>query len=103
MSMKLIVFVSTASLLMGACNSGSSQSGQQASAGPSSEDRCKELVRNNLKDPDSANFKDVQAAYRDGKLTLCKGMVNAKNAMGGYVGFRRFETFSDQSVMFHKD
>lgn len=48
-----------------------------------------EQVRNLLKDPDSAQFKDVRLVdYRDGKV-VC-GRVNAKNSYGGYVGYKQF-------------
>lgn len=48
-----------------------------------------QLVRG-LKDPASAQFRDlyVSRSSTDG-LTLC-GEVNAKNSYGGYVGFNRF-------------
>lgn len=56
-------------------------------------------VKNKLKDPESALFKDVQlyssVILRQDRTripityTLC-GRVNAKNAMGGYVGYRGF-------------
>jgi hypothetical protein len=46
-----------------------------------------EMVRNQLNDPESARFRNVFVAP-DGFL-VC-GEINAKNRMGGYVGFRRF-------------
>lgn len=48
-----------------------------------------------LKDPDSAQFKDlyvIRSTHEDGKTKfaiLC-GKVNAKNSYGGYVGFKHF-------------
>ena len=46
-------------------------------------------VRNSLKDPDSALFKNVRLVdYFDGKV-IC-GDVNAKNSYGGYVGYTPF-------------
>jgi hypothetical protein len=42
-----------------------------------------------LKDPSSAQFEDVKGGEVNGDPTVC-GKVNAKNAMGGYVGFKRF-------------
>lgn len=47
--------------------------------------KAKDAVRAQLVDPDSAQFKDIQA---DG-VTVC-GFVNAKNRMGGYTGLKRF-------------
>lgn len=62
----------------------------------------KRTVLNSLKDPDSAKFRDLRTS-RD--LWVC-GEVNAKNSMGGYVGFQRFivllsmVTFDDGSETF---
>ena len=47
---------------------------------------AKRQVQRQLKDPGSAQFQDL-VEYKDG--TVC-GQVNAKNAMGGYVGFEQF-------------
>jgi len=47
-------------------------------------------LRKALKDPDSARFGTVAAARGpDGAITVC-GMVNAKNAYGGYTGEQPF-------------
>ncbi|WP_136617068.1 MULTISPECIES: hypothetical protein [Mesorhizobium] len=43
-----------------------------------------------LKDPGSAQFGSIGAVQTGaGKITIC-GTVNAKNSMGGYVGFAPF-------------
>jgi hypothetical protein len=47
--------------------------------------QVEQAVRSTLKDPDSAQFSDIWR--KDG--TSC-GTVNAKNAMGGYVGATPF-------------
>lgn len=44
------------------------------------------FIAGQLKDPASAQFQKVQSLEHDGTLLSC-GQVNAKNAMGGYVGF----------------
>lgn len=44
-----------------------------------------EAVRERLYDPESAQFRGVRVVYAG----YC-GEVNAKNKMGGYVGFREF-------------
>lgn len=49
--------------------------------------RVEDLVRENLKDPTSAQFKEIRKS-KDGKY-FC-GEVNAKNSMGGYIGFTEF-------------
>jgi len=56
----------------------------------SSEDRlirmAKEAVTKNLKDPSSADFRNVRWVSGG---DVC-GEVNAKNSFGGYAGFQRF-------------
>ena len=53
-------------------------------------EKSKELVRRELKDPNSADFKDIYVASTPkGGKKVC-GWVNAKNSYGGYVGFQRF-------------
>jgi hypothetical protein len=47
-------------------------------------------VRRELKDPDSAQFKDVRANYTEEFCVVACGRVNAKNEFGGYTGFQRF-------------
>lgn len=47
-----------------------------------------EIVKAKLKDPDSAQFRDIKR-MRDGNLC---GWVNAKNSFGGYAGFAVFFT-----------
>lgn len=48
-----------------------------------------EAVRNRLKDPASAQFRDVRLVEFSFGQVVC-GEVNAKNAFGGYVGFTPF-------------
>ncbi|WP_162058291.1 hypothetical protein [Undibacterium sp. KW1] len=55
------------------------------------------LVRNSLKDPDSAIFRDVK--YVRSTKGVC-GLVNAKNSMGGYVGFNDFYVEAGGKVAF---
>ena len=49
---------------------------------------AREAVKASLNDPGSAQFEDL-IPHTDSDPHVC-GMVNAKNAFGGYVGFRRF-------------
>ena len=42
-----------------------------------------------LKDPESAQFRNLRLSSGEGGEALC-GEVNAKNAFGGYVGFTPF-------------
>lgn len=53
-----------------------------------------EAVKRSLKDPNSAQFRDIHVASHETKCgtaveAIC-GQVNARNAFGGYVGFRPF-------------
>lgn len=50
-----------------------------------------EQIRAQLKDPESAKFREerIYPGPAGGPSTLC-GEINARNSMGGYVGFRRF-------------
>jgi hypothetical protein len=49
-------------------------------------ERAKKVVAEAMRDPDSTKFRDVVAYNKNG---VC-GEVNAKNAYGGYVGYKRF-------------
>lgn len=54
---------------------------------------AKDYVVNSLKDPGSANFREVkifQVEHIGGIDTFVCGEVNAKNSYGGYVGFKTF-------------
>lgn len=53
-----------------------------------------ELVKAQLKDPDSAKFKGIKPM---GEKGFC-GWVNAKNGYGGYTGFAVFYVSSDGKV-----
>lgn len=50
-----------------------------------------ERAKRYLKDPDSARFDDIHTTP---KGVVC-GTVNAKNSLGGYVGYRQFILFPD--------
>jgi hypothetical protein len=49
-----------------------------------------------LRDPDSAQFKCGYVGEKESKLVV-RGQVNAKNAYGGYAGYKSF-TVEDGSV-----
>lgn len=66
-----------AAILLGGC---------QSEAGRAISD-AQQLAARDLADPGSAQFRNV-AYYPNGK-SVC-GEINAKNRMGGYVGYRRF-------------
>ncbi|WP_282270036.1 hypothetical protein [Stenotrophomonas sp. PS02298] len=58
----------------------------------------KEVVTRNFSDPLSAQFRNLSIARGKEKVRLC-GEVNAKNAFGAYVGFRRFATMEDTALI----
>ncbi|ROR21715.1 hypothetical protein EC845_2537 [Comamonas sp. BIGb0124] len=47
-------------------------------------------VRDQFKDPDSTLFRGEYLVFDRHDVALC-GEINAKNEMGGYVGYRPFE------------
>lgn len=61
---------------------------------------AKRAVPHRLKDPESAKFRDITAVEVGGTIVVC-GQVNAKNAMGGYTGFKRF--IWDRLVILEED
>lgn len=89
-----IFVVLLASLIVTGCgqksdSSSASEGISSASKGMSIEEeyieQAKVAISKDLKDPSSAQFRNVRVI--SGKVC---GEVNAKNAMGGYVGFQRF-------------
>lgn len=50
---------------------------------------AEEAVKSSLRDPGSAQFRNVSVKKFNGGRVVC-GEVNAKNAYGGYVGFKEF-------------
>ena len=63
-------------------------------------ERIKENVRGKLRDPDSAEFRRVNLTREEDAIYAC-GQVNAKNAFGGYTGFKWF--FATPISMFHSE
>ncbi|MDP4061314.1 hypothetical protein RBLE17_10560 [Rhodobacteraceae bacterium LE17] len=53
--------------------------------------KAKAIVAERMRDPEATRFKDGYVAYitNTGDEIVC-GTVNAKNAMGGYVGYKTF-------------
>lgn len=72
---------------------------QRAKASP--EAMVMEMVRQSLNDPESARFENV--TFNPTTKFGC-GLVNAKNRMGGYVGFTSFMMYEpDGSVQFEPE
>ncbi|MBV7542211.1 hypothetical protein [Acidovorax sp. sic0104] len=84
--------ISLGAILLGtACSSSSTDRANEFKV-----DKVKAMVADGLSDPDSAKFRRLFISeFEEGKgtataiLSLC-GEVNAKNKMGGYVGYHRF-------------
>ena len=53
--------------------------------------QAKALAADRLRDPEATRYKDEYTAYQasNGDIIVC-GTLNAKNAMGGYVGYKPF-------------
>lgn len=60
-------------------------------------------VRASLKDPDSAQFKDVYANYTEEFQVVACGQVNSKNSLGGYTGFKRFVSNGKSAIIEGRD
>ena len=52
---------------------------------------AQQLVSGQMRDPEATRFKNEYSAYKtkQGDYIVC-GTLNAKNAMGGYVGYKPF-------------
>lgn len=60
--------------------------------------RQQQRIEERLRDPSSAQFRDVFVGYGMGTPIVC-GHVNSKNAFGGYVGYQRFISGGDVQVL----
>lgn len=97
-----------ASCLLTACSSASDDraisDGQDSSAQTSKyldagkqaawNDAGQEAIKAKLRDPESAQFRDVAFHSGSGTPITC-GEVNSKNGFGGYSGFERFIAAGD--------
>lgn len=64
-------------------------------------EKVKAAIADSARDPQSVQYRKVRIASSDGSL-IC-GEVNAKNGMGGYIGFRRFVNFNTDGSAFEVD
>lgn len=67
---------------------------------PSASAEAEDAVRRDLRDPDSAQFRDVKRCDKPGGF---QGEVNAKNAYGGYTGFKGFIYVNGRSAILSED
>jgi hypothetical protein len=61
-----------------------------ALAGCGDAQRAKDIVSADLRDPDSAQWRNIRTAKWDNGVTYVCGEVNAKNGFGAYGGFEPF-------------
>jgi hypothetical protein len=81
------VIVAFLSMTLVACNKQTAEQpaiSAPISASDAMESKAKAAILAALKDPDSAQFKDLFCLDYE-----CTAMVNAKNSMGGYTGFTK--------------
>lgn len=71
-----------------------------AACSPAAVKDAQKAVLNGLRDPASAQFKDVKVCASDGSIVV--GEINAKNGLGGYAGFETF-FFEAGRVVFASD
>lgn len=64
-------------------------------------ERAKRVVADDLKDPGSAQFRNVRLVPYGAARVIC-GEVNGKNSYGGYVGFVRFAAGVDDAQLASK-
>lgn len=89
----VLVVALTAGVIVG-CNEKADESHQEARYIALHQERIKGLLR----DPDSAQFRNVYVSRSLGAPLVC-GEVNARNGLGGYDGFRRFVSAGDQQAI----
>ncbi len=81
------IFIGTSMLLLTGCSASQTpnQTPKQALL-----EEAHNAVREKLKDPESAQFKDELAFASVEKAVVCMGEVNSKNGFGGYTGFQKY-------------
>lgn len=62
----------------------------------------KQTVRDKLRDPDSAVFRN-EAFYSGGVVPVVCGEVNSKNGFGGMTGFQRFFAAGDKMAVIESE
>jgi len=63
--------------------------------------QAKTKIARDLKDPDSAKFRDVgiyKSSTGKGGVAVC-GEINAKNGYGAYIGFRKFLVREEMAII----
>jgi hypothetical protein len=65
-------------------------------------ERGKEAIKAKLRDPDSAQFRDVKF-HSGGGVPLACGEVNANNGFGGKAGYERFVAAGDSLAVLESE
>lgn len=60
-------------------------------------DKVKAAIAYDLKDPDSAKFRNVRAGLRGKDYMVC-GEINGKNSYGAYSGYRPFMVWGQHTM-----
>lgn len=63
-------------------------------------EKAKEAVADKLRDPGSAQFRNVKEGDLTSNLNPVCGEVNGKNAFGGYTGYQRFITNNEGRIIY---
>lgn len=63
-------------------------------------EKGKEAVRSKLKDPNTAQFKNVYFHRGAKGIPVSCGEVNSKNSFGGYTGFQKFISAGNPELTF---
>lgn len=95
MNRKIVVLALLALLAAAAAGSAVAQAGQDSDPFVI---RAKAAISAQMKDPESAQFRDV-AHYKSGTIDVLCGSINAKNSFGGYVGFTPFLVMGNAAVL----
>lgn len=88
--MKSAVLTAAIALLMASSQATAEERSEIAAA--------KEIAARKLKDPSSAQFRDLRIAGTGDKARVC-GEINGKNSYGGYVGFMKFSVAGNAAII----
>jgi hypothetical protein len=90
---RFFVFALAATLLAGCVSTADHVAAQRVTLTAPQIAVAKEVVSHDLKDPNSAQFRNIYGfQYQGQDLTMVCGEMNAKNSYGGYGGFTYFFT-----------
>jgi hypothetical protein len=92
MKIRTLFFVLLIALPANVSSSAVKNSAKKEASKPSPDqiliEKAKDAIRERLKDPESAQFRNIRVGKEDFKPV--RGEVNAKNSYGGYIGYQKF-------------